>query len=462
MPPVLGPASSSPTRLKSCAGASGDDGLAVADAEDRHLGPVEELLDDEPAVGLGEAGTGVLDGDLARVGDDDALAGGEPVVLDDVRGAEGVERRLDLLHRRAHVGQGGRHVGRGHDLLGEGLAPLETGRLRGGPEDGEPGLTAYVGDACDERRLGADDDEVDPVLARERGDRGPVEDVDGDAEGGDVDARVARRGDDRVDLGIGRDGLDESVFTGAGAEHEDLHGAQPRVRPGEPAGLPGPWATRRRGSSAPRVSRQVPSGPAHVATGDALEDRPQLEDGRPRPGVDDVGLDLHPPEAARLERVREEQELALRVDLRAPPARAVHRPPEVHVLASGVDVAERARADDGARRAEVAVGDEPDRVCRPARPVGAAGRHRGRDERLGVGHRPVGPHHRETLLVAARVGVDGEESGGVGGGRHVEADEASDERRAGWRHTGLCGHEVTVDLMVPAPPEASLRVLGCQ
>src|SRR6478672_1701232 len=214
-----------------------------------------------------------------------------------------------------------------------------------------------------------------------------------------------------------------------------------------------------------RVHRGVPPGAvgsAHVATGDALEDRPQLEDGRPRPGVDDVGLDLHPPEAARLERVGEEQELALRVDLRAPPARAVHRPAEVHVLASGVDVAERARADDGARRAEVAVGDEPDRVCRPARPVGPAGPHRGRDEHLRVGHGPVGLHHRETLLVAARVGVDGEEPRGVGGGRHVEPDEPSDERHASWRHTGLCGHEVTVDLMVPAPPEASLRVLGCQ
>src|SRR6476646_220514 len=211
-----------------------------------------------------------------------------------------------------------------------------------------------------------------------------------------------------------------------------------------------------------RVHRGVPPGAvgsAHVAAGDALEDRPQLEDGRPRPGVDDVGLDLHPPEAARLERVGEEQELALRVDLRAPPARAVHRPAEVHVLASGVDVAERARADDGARRAEVAVGDEPDRVCRPARPVGTARRDGGRHEGLGLGHRRVRSHHHEALLVAPRVGVDGEQSGGVVGGRDVEADEAADERRAGGRDTDLDGHELTVDLMVPAPPGASLRVL---
>ena len=38
------------------------------------------------------------------VGDDDALAGGQPVVLDDVRGAEGVERLLDLVDGGADVG----------------------------------------------------------------------------------------------------------------------------------------------------------------------------------------------------------------------------------------------------------------------------------------------------------------------------------------------------------------------
>ena len=99
MPPVLGPASPSPTRLKSWAGISGTTVVAVADAEQRHLGPVEELLDDDRAVGLGQAGPRVRERLVAVVGDDDALAGGEPVVLDDVRGAEGVERLLDLGHR---------------------------------------------------------------------------------------------------------------------------------------------------------------------------------------------------------------------------------------------------------------------------------------------------------------------------------------------------------------------------
>ena len=73
------------------------------------------------------------------------------------------------------------------------------------------------------------------MLAGERGDRVAVEDVDGDAERGRVDARVARRRDDRVDLGVGRDGLDECVFTGAGTEDENLHGAQPIGSSGRPS-----------------------------------------------------------------------------------------------------------------------------------------------------------------------------------------------------------------------------------
>ena len=66
----------------------------------------------------------------------------------------------------------------------------------------------------------------------------------------------------------------------------------------------------------------------------------------------------------------------------APPPGADHRPPEVHVLAHGVDVAQAARPDDGARRAEGAVADETHGVCRPA---GPARRDGVRDQRLRLG-----------------------------------------------------------------------------
>ena len=68
--------------------------VAVAEEEERDLGSGEELLDEHGAdrqvgVGVGERG-------VAVVGDDDALACGEPVGLDDVRGAEVIERGLEL------------------------------------------------------------------------------------------------------------------------------------------------------------------------------------------------------------------------------------------------------------------------------------------------------------------------------------------------------------------------------
>ena len=111
------------------------DRLAVAEAEERDLGAVEELLDDDPSARLGEAGRAWARAASRSLGDDDSLAGGEAVVLDDVRRAQRVERRLDLCHGRAHVGQGRRDLGRCHDVLGERLAALEPGSLGRRPED---------------------------------------------------------------------------------------------------------------------------------------------------------------------------------------------------------------------------------------------------------------------------------------------------------------------------------------
>ena len=98
MPPVFGPASPSPTRLKSCAGSSGTARAAVAHREQRHLGTGQVLLDQHrvPAV---EHGQRVLDGRRPVVGDDDALAGGQTVVLDHIRRAAAGQRVVDLGRR---------------------------------------------------------------------------------------------------------------------------------------------------------------------------------------------------------------------------------------------------------------------------------------------------------------------------------------------------------------------------
>ena len=99
--------------------------------------------------------------------------------------------------------------------LAKDLLPSRRAASAEGPKTAKPGRTAYVGNACDERGLGPDDDEVDLVLPRQGGDRVAVEDVDGDAQRRRVDAGVAGRRDHRVDLRVGRDGLDECVFAGA-------------------------------------------------------------------------------------------------------------------------------------------------------------------------------------------------------------------------------------------------------
>ena len=126
MPPVLGPVSPSPTRLKSWAGCSGTTVVAVGEAEQRHLGAVEELLDHAPPAARRRRAPGPASRSEVTT---TPLPAGQAVVLDDVRRAEGVERGGHLVGVVADVRHRGRHAGRGHDLLGEGLAALEPGGL---------------------------------------------------------------------------------------------------------------------------------------------------------------------------------------------------------------------------------------------------------------------------------------------------------------------------------------------
>ncbi len=142
----------------------------VAEDEEGDLGSVEVVLDDDP-VGDLEARVRVVEGRLPVGGDDDALARGEPVGLDDVRGAEVVDRGGRLVCGVGDDGARGRHPRRLHDLLGKRLRAFEVCGLGARTEDRERGLTQGVGDPGDERGLGSDDDEVDVEAFGERGHR---------------------------------------------------------------------------------------------------------------------------------------------------------------------------------------------------------------------------------------------------------------------------------------------------
>ena len=118
MPPVLGPVSPSPMRLKSCAGASGSArvGIAVAHDEQRQLGPGEALLDHERAAGVAErlareVGAHRVARVGERLGDDHALARGEAVGLHDVGRRELLEERRARRPRRRRRSCAWRAVG---------------------------------------------------------------------------------------------------------------------------------------------------------------------------------------------------------------------------------------------------------------------------------------------------------------------------------------------------------------
>ena len=97
---------------------------SVADREERHLGPVEKLLDEDVRSGSRQRAHGLVDLVL-RSADEDALPGGQAVRLDDTRWSR------DGEPTRA------RHARRRHDLLRERLRPLDACRRRARAEDEE-------------------------------------------------------------------------------------------------------------------------------------------------------------------------------------------------------------------------------------------------------------------------------------------------------------------------------------
>ncbi len=145
MPPVLGPVSPSPMRLWSCAGASGatcvpserQRKLISSPSRNSSMTTCCDGLAQERAV---EEAVGGFEGDVARLADDDAFAGGEPVGFDDDGRMEEVDGFFELGGVGADGVVGGGNLVALHELLGEGLAGFEHGGGLGGPEDAQAAL----------------------------------------------------------------------------------------------------------------------------------------------------------------------------------------------------------------------------------------------------------------------------------------------------------------------------------
>ena len=194
----------------------------VGDGEDRHLGAVEELLDDDSGALLGVRQR------LLSVGrHDDALAGGEPVLLDDVRRPERVQRFLDLRRAGADVRPRSRHARRGHDVLGERLAALELRRGLRGSEAGDPALPNGVGDTGDQRGFGADDDQIDAEPLRQVGNGLRVHGVHPVQGGESCHPGVAGCGVQLGHLRVLAQRQEQRVLAGARAEDEHVHSSPP-------------------------------------------------------------------------------------------------------------------------------------------------------------------------------------------------------------------------------------------
>jgi hypothetical protein len=141
--------------LEVLGGREADRARTVGEREQRDLLSLEQLLHEHfPA----ECGRGSEPGvDLIlRPADEDAFPRGEPVGLDHAG-------RL-----RDCQSPGGRDTCRFEHVLRERLRPLDPSGRLARAENRHTGAAKRVAEACDERRLGSDDDEFDPEFAAER------------------------------------------------------------------------------------------------------------------------------------------------------------------------------------------------------------------------------------------------------------------------------------------------------
>ena len=134
-----------------------------------------------------------------RRADDDALAGGEAVGLDDDR----ILARRDVLARRFGMVEdlelGRRHVGVAHQGLGEHLARFELGGVLRGAEDAQAGFLEVIDDAARQRFLGTDDGQADLFLLGETDELVEVVVVERDVDAVLGGAGVAGRAEDALD-----------------------------------------------------------------------------------------------------------------------------------------------------------------------------------------------------------------------------------------------------------------------
>ena len=199
-----------------CREKRGDVG-AVTETNEADFFALEEFLDDNLLRGFAEEraveeAVGGFEGDVARLAEDDAFAGGEAVGFDDDGRMEEGDGFFELAGVRTDRVFGGGDLMALHELLSEGLAGLEARGGLGGAEDAEAAGLEGVDDAEGERQLGADDGEAGGFGCDEADHVVESFEVDGDAAGDLSDAAVAGRADNFRDTRAACDGPGKRVF----------------------------------------------------------------------------------------------------------------------------------------------------------------------------------------------------------------------------------------------------------
>jgi len=206
----------------------GEDVPAVGEGEEGGLLAGHELLDHHLGAGGPEdlVQHDVVDGGhrlLHRHRHHHPLAGGQAVGLDD----DGSALLADVGDRPVPIGEGGVGGGGdavlGHQVLGEGLAPLDPRRRLARPEDLEAGGLEAVDDPQGERDLGADHGQVDLLGQGKVKQRVDLVGGDVHALGQLGDAGVARRAVERLDQGRLGELPDQGVLAAAAADNQNFH-----------------------------------------------------------------------------------------------------------------------------------------------------------------------------------------------------------------------------------------------
>ena len=218
MPPVFGPVSPSPMRLKSWAATSGTTAEPSVRQNSETSGPsrYSSITTRPHATAWASA---AARSEVTTT----PLPAARPSSFTTYGGAELVERRRRLRRVDAHPRRCGGHPGRAHHVLGERLAAFELRCLARRSEAVDAGRAHRVGDARDERRLRADDHQVGGDVGSEGGHRGTVHGVDAALLGHGGGARVSRRADQRRHRRIGRERQAQGVLARSGTDDKDAH-----------------------------------------------------------------------------------------------------------------------------------------------------------------------------------------------------------------------------------------------